>query len=192
VHVEFDPLEFDRFTRFQEITRMMAESVNDVTTVQHALLRNLDHADAAIVSQARQNRELSQSLMGVRMVPFNSVADRLYRVVRLTAKELGKKANLDIRGGQVELDRSVLEKMTGPIEHLLRNAITHGLEETAQRQAAGKPEIGEISLTLSQEGNEVVIEMADDGAGLNFERIRSKAVEQGLLAPDQNLGRSHP
>lgn len=186
VHVEFDPLEFDRFTRFQEITRMMAESVNDVTTVQHALLRNLDHADAAIVSQARQNRELSQSLMGVRMVPFNAVADRLYRVVRLTAKELGKKANLDIRGGQVELDRSVLEKMTGPIEHLLRNAITHGLEEGGQRQAAGKPEIGEISLTLSQEGNEVVIEMADDGAGLNFERIRSKAVEQGLLAPDQN------
>ncbi|MBK6632362.1 MAG: Hpt domain-containing protein [Betaproteobacteria bacterium] len=186
VHGEFDPLEFDRFTRFQEITRMMAESVNDVTTVQHALLRNLDHADAAIVSQARQNKELSQSLMSVRMLPFNAVADRLYRVVRLTAKELGKKANLDIRGGQVELDRSVLEKMTGPIEHLLRNAITHGLEDGAQRQAAGKTDIGEISLTLSQEGNEVVIDMTDDGAGLNFERIRSKAVEQGLLAPDQH------
>jgi chemosensory pili system protein ChpA (sensor histidine kinase/response regulator) len=113
--------------------------------------------DAAIVSQARQNRELSQALMGVRMIPFNSVADRLYRVVRLTAKELGKKANLDIRGGQVELDRSVLEKMIGPIEHLLRNAITHGLEDVTQRQTAGKPEIGEIALTLSQEGNEVVI-----------------------------------
>lgn len=183
-HAEFDPLEFDRFTRFQEITRMMAESVNDVTTVQHALLRNLDHADAAITSQARQNRELSQALMGVRMIPFNSVADRLYRVVRQTAKELGKKANLDIRGGQVELDRSVLEKMTGPIEHLLRNAITHGLEEGPQRQAAGKPEIGEIGLTLSQEGNEIVIDMVDDGAGLDFERIRNKAIEQGLLAPD--------
>ncbi len=186
VHVEFDPLEFDRFTRFQEITRMMAESVNDVTTVQHALLRNLDHADAALGSQARQNRELSQALMGVRMVPFNAVTDRLYRVLRLTAKELGKKANLDIRGGQVELDRSVLEKMTGPIEHLLRNAITHGLESVAQRQAAGKPDIGEISLTLSQEGNEVVIDMADDGDGLDFERIRDKAVEQGLLEPDRH------
>ena len=186
VNAEFDPLEFDRFTRFQEITRMMAESVNDVTTVQHALLRNLDHADAAIVSQGRQNRELSQSLMSVRMVPFNSLADRLYRVVRLTAKELGKKANLDIRGGQVELDRSVLEKMTGPLEHLLRNAITHGIEEVAQRQAAGKSEIGEISLTLSQEGNEVVIDMVDDGAGLDFARIRNKAIEQGLLADDQH------
>jgi chemosensory pili system protein ChpA (sensor histidine kinase/response regulator) len=185
MHAEFDPLEFDRFTRFQEITRMMAESVNDVTTVQHALLRNLDHADAAIVSQARQNRELSQALMSVRMVPFNSIADRLYRVVRLTAKELGKKANLDIRGGQIELDRSVLEKMTGPLEHLLRNAITHGLEDSERRLAAGKREIGEIRLSLSQEGNEIVIEMSDDGAGLDYERIRSKAVDQGLLAADQ-------
>ncbi len=186
-HLEFDPLEFDRFTRFQEITRMMAESVNDVTTVQHNLLRNLDHADAAIVSQARQNRDLSQALMGVRMVPFNAVADRLYRIVRLTAKELGKKANLDIRGGQVELDRSVLEKMTGPLEHLLRNAITHGIEEIEQRFAGGKDEIGQISLSLSQEGNEVVIDMVDDGAGLNFERIRAKAIEQGLLDPDQAI-----
>jgi len=186
VHPDFDPLEFDRFTRFQEITRMMAESVNDVTTVQHALLRNLDHADAAIVSQARQNRELSQALMSVRMVPFNSVADRVYRVVRQTAKELGKKANLDIRGGQVELDRSVLEKMTGPIEHLLRNAITHGLEDKDRRLSADKPEIGQISLSIIQAGNEIVIEMADDGAGINVERIRAKAIEQGLItAHDQ-------
>jgi len=184
VHADFDPLEFDRFTRFQEITRMMAEGVNDVTTVQHALLRNLDNADAAIVSQARQNRELSQALMSVRMVPFNSISDRLYRVVRLTAKELGKKANLDIRGGQLELDRSVLEKMTGPIEHLLRNAITHGLEGREQRLASGKPELGQISLALSQEGNEVVIEMTDDGSGLDHERIRTKAIEQGLLDAD--------
>jgi len=185
-HAEFDPLEFDRFTRFQEITRMMAESVNDVTTVQHNLLRNLDHADAALVSQARMNRQLSQSLMGVRMVPFNSLADRLYRVVRQTAKEMGKKANLDIRGGQIELDRSVLDKMTGPIEHLLRNAIAHGLEERDRRLAAGKPEIGEIRLSLRQEGNEVAIDLVDDGGGLDYERIRAKAIGQGLLAPDQN------
>jgi chemosensory pili system protein ChpA (sensor histidine kinase/response regulator) len=185
-HAEFDPLEFDRFTRFQELTRMMAESVNDVTTVQHNLLKNLDQADAALVSQARLNRELSQSLMSVRMVPFNSLADRLYRVVRQTAKELGKKANLDIRGGQIELDRSVLEKMTGPLEHLLRNAITHGLEERSQRLALGKPEIGQINLALTQEGNEVAIVLSDDGAGLNYERIRAKAIEQGLLAPDQD------
>jgi len=182
--LQFDPLEFDRFTRFQELTRMMAESVNDVATSQQALLQNLDHADQAITAQARLNRELSQALMSVRMVPFNTLADRLYRIVRQTAKELGKRANLDIRGGQTELDRSVLEKMTGPLEHLLRNAIAHGLEIPEQRQAAGKSEIGEIALRVAQEGNEVVIELADDGAGLDLERIRQKGVSLGLVGVD--------
>jgi chemosensory pili system protein ChpA (sensor histidine kinase/response regulator) len=186
--LHFDPLEFDRFTRFQELTRMMAESVNDVATSQHALLQNLDHADAAITAQARLNRELSQALMGVRMVPFNTLADRLYRIVRQTAKEMGKRANLDIRGGQTELDRSVLEKMTGPLEHLLRNAIAHGLERPEQRAAAGKAEIGEIALRVGQEGNEIVIELTDDGGGLDYERIRAKAMDHGLLRADEPAG----
>jgi len=179
---EFDPLEFDRFTHFQELTRMMAESVNDVATAQQGLLQNLDHADAAITAQARLNRELSQALMGVRMVPFNTLAERLYRIVRQTAKETGKRANLDIRGGQTELDRSVLEKMTGPIEHLLRNAVAHGIEGSAKRQAAGKTEIGEIGLHVAHEGNEVVIELSDDGAGIDLEAVRVRAVADGLLA----------
>ncbi len=183
--LHFDPLEFDRFTRFQELTRMMAESVNDVATSQHALLQNLDHADAAITAQARLNRELSQALMGVRMVPFNTLADRLYRIVRQTAKEMAKRANLDIRGGQTELDRSVLEKMTGALEHLLRNAIAHGLERPDQRAAAGKAEIGEIALRVAQEGNEIVIELTDDGAGLDYERIRAHGIAHGLLSPDE-------
>ncbi|MBI4998856.1 MAG: response regulator, partial [Rhodocyclales bacterium] len=181
----FDPLEFDRFTRFQEITRMMAESVNDVATSQQSLLLNLDQADAALIAQARLNREHSQALMSVRMVPFNTLADRLYRVVRQTAKELDKRANLDIRGGQTELDRSVLEKMTGPIEHLLRNAVAHGLETPEQRRAAGKAEIGEIVLRVGQEGNEIAIELTDDGRGLDYERIRSRGIASGLIADNQ-------
>ncbi|MBT0959735.1 hybrid sensor histidine kinase/response regulator [Denitromonas iodatirespirans] len=184
-HTEFDPLEMDRYTRLQELTRMMAESVNDVTTVQHTLLRNLDGADAALTSQGRLNRDLQQALMSVRMTPFDSLADRLYRVVRQSAKELGKRANLDLRGGRIELDRSVLERITGPLEHLLRNAIAHGIEAPDARKQAGKAEIGEILLTVRQEGNEVVIDMADDGAGLNFERIEARARENGLLAPDE-------
>ena len=182
---QFDPLEFDRFTRFQELARMMAESVNDVATSQQALLQNLDHAEAALTAQARLNREHSQALMNVRMVPFNMLADRLHRVVRQTAKELGKRANLDIRGGQTEIDRSVLEKMTGPLEHLLRNAIAHGLEAPAGRRAAGKPEIGQITLRIAQEGNEIVIQLADDGAGLDIERIRARALATGLIGADE-------
>jgi chemosensory pili system protein ChpA (sensor histidine kinase/response regulator) len=188
---QFDPLEFDRFTRFQELTRMMAESVNDVATSQHTLLQNLDHADAALVAQARLSREHSQALMNVRMVPFNTLADRLYRIVRQTAKELGKRANLDLRGGQTELDRSVLEKMTGPIEHLLRNSIAHGLEAPERRLAAGKPEIGEISIRVTHEGNEIAIVVADDGGGLDFARIRAKAVAKGLLAADEAVSEEH-
>jgi chemosensory pili system protein ChpA (sensor histidine kinase/response regulator) len=181
----FDPLEFDRFTRFQELTRMMAESVNDVATSQQSLLQNLDQADAALIAQARLSREHSMALMGVRMVPFNTLADRLYRIVRQTAKELDKRANLDIRGGQTELDRSVLEKMTGPIEHLLRNAVAHGLETTEYRRGAGKTEIGEISLRVGHEGNEIAIELSDDGAGLDFERIRAHGIAAGLIGTDE-------
>lgn len=184
LHAEFDPLEFDRFTRFQELTRIMAESVNDVSTVQQNLLNNLDETEAALLAQARMTKELQQSLMRIRMVPLSSVSERLHRIVRQTAKELGKAAKLEIRGGQVELDRSVLEKITAPFEHLLRNAIAHGLETEETRVAAGKSSLGAISLHARQEGNEIVLVFADDGAGIDLSKIRSKALERGLLETD--------
>ena len=182
---EFDPLELDRFTRFQELTRFMAESVNDVATVQQNLLKNLDDANAAIIAQSRLNRGLQQELMGVRMIPFASQAERFYRIVRQTAKDVGKRASLDVIGGQVEIDRSVLDKMLGPVEHMLRNAVTHGLETRDERQAAGKQEAGEITLSLAQEGNEIILSLADDGRGLDPERIRRKAEALGMLQPGQ-------
>jgi chemosensory pili system protein ChpA (sensor histidine kinase/response regulator) len=178
---EFDPLEFDRFTRFQELTRMMAESVNDVSTVQQSLIRMVDDTDAALSAQARLNRELQQDLMRVRMVPFETLAERLHRLVRQTAKELRKRASLELRGGSVELDRSVLERITGPLEHLVRNALTHGIEPASERVAAGKPGAGEIRLDVRQEGNEIVLSLADDGAGLDLGKIREKALQRGLI-----------
>lgn len=183
----FDPLEFDRFSRMQELTRFLAESLGDVITLHQGLQKNLDETELAIHAQARLNRELQQGLMGVRLVPLGNLADRFYRVVRTTAKELDKKANLELKGTRTELDRSVLEKITAPFEHLLRNAIAHGIEKPEARARAGKPEIGEISLDAIQRGNEVVLTIADDGGGLNFPRIRAKAVEAGLLAPDVEL-----
>jgi chemosensory pili system protein ChpA (sensor histidine kinase/response regulator) len=186
-HSEFDPLEMDRYTRLQELTRMMAESVGDVTTVQQNLLKNLDGAEVALHAQSRMARELQQSLMHVRMVPFDSLAERLYRLVRQTAKELGRRANLDIIGGQIEIDRSVLESMTGPLGHLVRNAVAHGIESPEERRAAGKPEIGQITLQISQQGNEVVIAFRDDGAGLDFARIRAQALQTGLIAPAEDV-----
>jgi len=171
----------------QELTRFLAESLGDVITLHQGLQKNLDETELAIHAQARLNRELQQGLMGVRLVPLGNLADRFYRVVRQTAKELDKKANLELKGTRTELDRSVLEKITAPFEHLLRNAIAHGIEKPEARIAAGKPEIGEIAIDAVQRGNEVVLTIADDGAGLNFARIREKAVQAKLLAPDIDL-----
>jgi chemosensory pili system protein ChpA (sensor histidine kinase/response regulator) len=180
----FDPLEFDRYTRFQELARSLGEGVNDVSTVQQSLLKNLDVADAALSVQGRLARDVQQQLFSIRTVPFGSLSERLYRILRVTARELGKRANLEIRGTQTELDRAVLEKLVGPLEHLLRNALDHGIEPRAQRIKAGKSETGEITLTVRQVANEIAIELADDGAGLNLEGVRAKAVAQGRIAPD--------
>ena len=184
---EFDPLEFDRFTRLQELTRMMAESVNDVSTVQGNISKTVEGATDDLISQARLTRELQQDLMRVRMVPFASISDRLYRITRQASEELDKRVNLDIRGTSIEIDRSVLERMAGPFEHLLRNAIVHGIESREQRQAQGKDEIGQILVQIRQEGNEVVINFNDDGQGLNLQRIRDKAMHSGLLAMDEEV-----
>jgi chemosensory pili system protein ChpA (sensor histidine kinase/response regulator) len=184
VNQEFDPLELDRFTRFQELTRSLAEGVNDVSTVQQALLKNLDDADAALLAQARLSREVQQRLFAIRTVPFVSLSERLYRILRTTAKELDKRANLEIDDGQTELDRSVLEKLVGPLEHLLRNALDHGIESRADRVKAGKPETGEISLKVRQINNEVMIELADDGGGIHFASVRNRAQALGLLPAD--------
>ncbi len=156
-----------------------------MTTVQQTLLHNLDGADGALNGQARTSRELQQGLMRVRMLPFDSLADRLYRVVRQSAKEIGKRATLDLRGGRIEMDRSVLEQMVAPLEHLLRNAVAHGIESPAERSAANKPETGQLVLSLSQEGNEIAIDLSDDGRGLDFERIAERARANGLLAADE-------
>ncbi|MFZ6638789.1 Hpt domain-containing protein [Undibacterium sp. TC4M20W] len=185
---EFDPLEFDRFTRLQELTRMMAESVSDVATVQTNLTRTIDGATNDLLVQARLTRDLQQDLMRVRMIPFASISERLYRVTRQTSKEVDKRVNLDIRGATVEMDRGVLEKMAGPFEHLLRNAIVHGIESRENRRNHGKEETGELLIEIRQEGNEVVIRFSDDGQGLNLTRIREKALSVGLISNEDNPG----
>ena len=179
----FDPLEFDRFTRFQELTRMMAESVNDVATVQRTLQRSLETTEDELVAQARLTRDLQDDLLRTRMVEFEGLSDRLYRVVRLTAKETGKQVRLDIVGGSIEIDRGVLDRMTGAFEHLLRNCITHGIEMPEARKAAGKDPTGTIVVALSHEGNEVGVEFRDDGAGLDIARIRAKGEAMKLIDP---------
>ena len=183
----FDPLEMDRFTRFQELTRMMAESVNDVATVQRILQRTLQSAEDDLAAQARLTRDLQDDLLRTRMVEFESLSDRLYRVVRQAAKETQKQVRLDLVGGSIEVDRGVLERMGGAFEHLLRNCVTHGIELPAVRQAAGKEPAGQITVSVAHEGNEVAVEVRDDGGGLDLARIRHRGLALGLLQPDAEV-----
>jgi chemosensory pili system protein ChpA (sensor histidine kinase/response regulator) len=183
--VGFDPLEFDRFTRVQELTRMMAESVNDVATVQRNLQRDLAAAEDDLVAQGRQARDLQRDLLRTRMVEFDSFAERLYAVVRQTSKEMGKQVRLNILGGTIEMDRGMLERMMPAFEHLLRNCVAHGIESPEERQAKGKPVVGTIEIILSQERNDVALSVEDDGAGLNLERIRAKAIGLKLWSGEQ-------
>jgi len=183
----FDPLEFDRFTRVQELTRMMAESVNDVATVQRNLQRTVDSTEDDLVAQARQTRDLQRDLLRTRMEEFESISDRLYRVVRQASKDTEKQVKLDIVGGSIEMDRGVLERMTPSFEHLLRNCIAHGLEHADKRLAAGKEAAGAIAITLLQDGNDVIVEFSDDGSGLNYQRIREQALAQKLIDKKDKL-----
>ncbi|MEO8297317.1 MAG: Hpt domain-containing protein [Burkholderiales bacterium] len=180
----FDPLEMDRYTRVQELTRMMAESVDDVATVRGALQRSTQSVEDELAVQGRLTRELQGDLLRTRMVEFDSLSERLYRVVRQAAKETGKHVRLDIAGGSIEVDRSVLDRMTAAFEHLLRNCVTHGVEAPEVRQAAGKDPTGSVVVAVEQEGNEVSVEIRDDGAGLDLQRIRERALAMGLLAAD--------
>lgn len=183
----FDPLEFDRFTRVQELTRMMAESVNDVATVQRNLQRTIEGTEDDLVIQARQARELQRDLLRTRMVEFEGIAERLYAVVRQASKDTGKLIKLDITGGSIEMDRGVLDRMAPAFEHLLRNAVAHGIELPDVRTAAGKTAVGTILVELHHEGNDISVRFADDGAGLNMARIRQKAIAQGLVQTDAEL-----
>ena len=183
----FDPLEFDRFTRVQELTRMMAESVNDVATVQRSLQRTVDLTEDDLVAQARQTRDLQRDLLRTRMEEFESISDRLYRVVRQASKDTGKQVKLDIMGGSIEVDRGVLARMTPSFEHLLRNCVAHGLESAEKRAQAGKDATGAIAINLMQDGNDVVIEFSDDGGGLDYQRIREQAIAQKLIDKNNKL-----
>jgi len=182
---EFDPLEFDRYTRLQELTRLMAESLNDVTSIQQGLQKYVGDTDAALLQQARINREVQQELMRVRAVPFNNLSERLYRIVRQIARELDKKAELELAGADVELDRGVLERIGAPIEHMLRNSLVHGIESPEARVAAGKPDTGRIAIALRQESNEIALILSDDGGGLDLDALRRKGTELGLLPAER-------
>jgi len=184
---DFDPLELDRYSTIQQLSRALAESVSDVASIE-GLLANLNReAQNLLQQQGRVLTDLQGGLMRTRMVPFQRHAQRLTRLVRQAAQEEGKRVDLVVEGGSGELDRQVLERMLPPFEHMLRNAVVHGIEMPQERVARGKPESGRITVSLNRDGADVVIVVEDDGGGVNVEAVRAKARSTGLLGPDQEL-----
>ncbi|WP_425491593.1 response regulator [Cognatiluteimonas sedimenti] len=183
----FDPLELDRFSTLQQLSRALAESAADLTSLQGSMDDLTRQYETLLLQQSRVSSDLQEGLMRTRMVPFDALVPRLRRVLRQAATDTGKQVQLKLEGAQGELDRNVLERMTAPLEHMLRNAVAHGLEAPDARRKAKKQEEGEVRIAVRREGSEVVLEVGDDGAGLNRGAIRRRAVERGLIRDDAVL-----
>ena len=184
---DFDPLELDRFSELQQLSRALVEVVDDLSNVQQSLDTQVQGLNQLLYEQNKINRSVQESLTQTRMVRFASVVPRLRRLVRQVADELGKRVELTVNALDDKIDRTVLEHMIAALEHLLRNAVDHGIETPSARQAAGKPATGSIVLELTHEGTEILFTLQDDGAGLNFDAIRRKAESKGLLHPQQEI-----
>ncbi|MEX2474132.1 Hpt domain-containing protein [Marinobacter sp.] len=184
---DFDPLEMDRYSSIQQLSRALSESSSDLADLRETLADRVRGTETLLVQQSRINTELQEGLMKTRMIPFASMVPRLRRIVRQISGELGKKVEFDVRNPEGEMDRNILERMIAPLEHMLRNALDHGIETPADRKKSGKPETGEVTLSLTREGGDVVLRMIDDGAGIPSSVIRDKAIRQGMLAADEEL-----
>ncbi|MGC9458031.1 MAG: chemotaxis protein CheW [Halothiobacillaceae bacterium] len=164
---------------------MLAESASDLDPVAHERIFD------GLSNLERNSRDLQQAVMSIRMMPISFVFSRFPRVVRDTANSLNKKVELKLVGEDTELDKGLIEKLADPLNHLVRNSIDHGIEPPEKRVAAGKPEKGEIILRASHQGGNIVIEIADDGAGLSREKLLAKAAERGMPisenAPDKEV-----
>ena len=177
----FDELEFDRYTEFHRLSRELSETASDIRTVSNELGTLIGDFGGILNRQGRLSSEIQDRLMQMRMVPLAALATRLHRAVRVLAREQGKLVDLVLEGEDIELDKTVLEEMADPLLRLLRNAVDHGIEPPALRQVMGKSERGLIRLHASHEGNQVVIQVSDDGAGLESEILRSVAVSKGYV-----------
>ncbi|WP_313241909.1 Hpt domain-containing protein [Stutzerimonas nitrititolerans] len=184
---DFDPLEMDRHSQLQQLSRALFESASDLLDLKETLAARNRDAETLLLQQARVNTELQEGLMRTRMVPFERLVPRLRRIVRQVAGELGKQVEFQVGNATGEMDRSVLERIVAPLEHMLRNAVDHGIETADRRATAGKPEQGHIRLDLAREGGDIVLTLSDDGAGINLEAVRRKAIDRGLMTTDTAL-----
>ncbi|HEY0197130.1 MAG TPA: Hpt domain-containing protein [Rhodanobacter sp.] len=180
----FDPLELDRYSQLQQYSRALAESVSDLVSIQNMLDELTRQAETLLIQQSRVSTELQDGLLRTRMLPFDTMVPNLRRTLRQAAQEQGKSAQLYVDGAHGEMDRNLLDRIKAPFEHMLRNAIAHGIESPADRRKAGKPAEGSVHIRVAREATEVVIRVSDDGRGLDRAAIRTRGIERGLLRAD--------
>jgi chemosensory pili system protein ChpA (sensor histidine kinase/response regulator) len=183
----FDPLELDRFSQLQQYSRALAESVSDLVSLQTILDELTRQSETLLLQQQRVNAELQEGLMQTRMLPFDAMVPNLRRTLRQAANDVGKRAQLVVEGANGEMDRNMLDRIKAPFEHMLRNAVAHGIEAPEQRESIGKNPEGTVRIQVAREATEVVVRLSDDGAGMDREAIRAKAIERGLLRPDARV-----
>ena len=184
---DLDPLEIDQYNELHVISRQLLEAHADSSEFQRRIERIMNALADLRSEQEQLNRDLQRTILRTRTVPFGQVAQRLQRIVRQTAKQVFKQVELDIVGEDIPVDAELLERIVEPLAHLLRNAIDHGIETSQERLAAGKPEQGRIVLRVGLQGDAAMIELQDDGRGLDLDAIRTRAVAAGLLTPEQAI-----
>lgn len=183
---DFDPLEMDQYSSLNQLSKSLSESASDLLEIKTSLIEKARDSENLLLQLSRTQNELQDGLMNSRMVPFSRLSPRLQRIVRQTANELGKTVELTILNADDEMDRNILERITSPLEHMLRNAVDHGVESTKEREKLGKNRIGRVTLEVLREGGEIVINLNDDGSGINVESVRTKAIAQGLIDPNDD------
>ena len=186
-YTDFDPLEMDQYSSLNQLSKSLAESASDLVDFKITLANKIRDTESLLLQQSRIQAEIQESLMRTRLVPFSRLLPRLQRIVRQTSSTLNRPAELVVQNTEGELDRSILERLVTPLEHMLRNAIDHGLEDREQRLAADKPEMGLIELNIQRQGTDVVVTFSDDGKGIDVARVQQKAEQMGLLAAGQSL-----
>ena len=184
---DFDPLEMDQYSSLNQLSKSLAESASDLVDFKRTLSDKIRDTEGLLIQQSRIQAEIQESLMRTRLVPFSRLLPRLQRIVRQTASTLNRPTELVVNNTEGELDRSILERLVSPFEHMLRNAVDHGIEDREQRLQTKKPETGSIVLNIGRQGTDVVITFSDDGKGIDVNRIKQKAIQTGLMTKDQKL-----
>lgn len=185
---DFDPLEMDQYSALNQLSKSLSESASDLLDIKTTMLDKTRETENLLLQLSRTQSDLQEGLMDSRTVPFSRITPRLQRVVRQIATDLGKSVELRILNDEGEIDRNILERITSPLEHMLRNAVDHGIEKSQERIESGKSRTGLITLEVLREGGEIVINLIDDGRGINVSAVRQKAIEQGLIsAKDTSL-----